>query len=661
MKKLFNFLMLFLLVISTVNAETRIQNNYMEIESGIAEPTSTTFAFISGISGNPVDATYHFNKANYYPSYLGSKCKINQYILALQCTSSKGDGCIKVFKNDYLKEDSNDNIYYGKWKYSTWMKDLVKDKPFTSYQCLEADPQKSTGTKKIVDGKFTQVNVPKEALTNDKITIKGSFKVTKTGPMVLEAHINLASRKPLAVLPTTENGACGSNAYYAGYKMYGEAGKTYDFTYIVKSPSKEGEYDVEVYVYTDCSNKGGYEIQSVNKKIKVKSSLLLSPYEKCGTTDKDNDGVFDECDLCPTIFGSEDNWGCHPCYRMDPTTASGLACYKSNEDTYGVPDVVQQYMDPVISVIQQCEDNDIVTYKVHESGIKDVLKKDSCNSNQECVEKEDNAYCKDIQKEIIMVDYELKCLDGNVAQYNLMSDDSEVLAIEKYRDCKGYGCEDGGCLEIPEEEGQDPITTTETDCEISADCEADEYCDSLYQCVPYSDTGCTLDSDCEADEYCSSELDICLTIVDPECTLDSDCEADEYCYQEYCLQELDENGTSPTLEACTQDQVMTCDNGDTIITGVCKSGELFPLTNYCGSDNFLGGSDKGIVGVANYGLTKLEDSMTNKLGFSSTNIKDWKTDDWFIILSVLAILGVATYYSFFNKRNKKGKNRRKRK
>lgn len=632
MHKLNAILAACLLLIPAAFADTIIRNEYLTIESGAAEKGAATFSFITGTTGNPVRASYKMGcDPKYYLAFegLGANCKAGEYIVGMQCTAA-GE-CKRIWANDFLRASTSEYPPLLTIKNEQWYKDLYAQKPCLVYQCLSATkaadplppattitpavlppapttaPTKTTttptGTTTVTapalptvlpqfgDGRFTLIDWPVKANTAQAFHMKGSFKATQTGPMILETYIDPTSKTAFAVVTSTKS-ACDGSAFYSGTRINAVEGSTYDFDFVVQTPSEEGKYNAVATAWTDCATKGGQLIQRVAVPISI-TKPLIGGTPSCGDpkNDMDDDTVPDLCDYCPQAYGDPLNHGCHPCYGKDPTTPSGLQCYTTYAAKFGIPPAVKNLINPIVGTSQECKNNAVITYKVRKDGSKEDPQTNDCGS-QTCTATGTTAECKAAtqaktpsteQPTRVGLAYDL-CVDGNLDKVVGMSDGSVKTLYKTYEPCNN-GCKGAECL--PGETcsggtacsgGTPPVKTGKTECSTDSNCPAEKMCDEQKQCVPKapSTANCQTDSDCGESKRCSTELGYCVQKAAPTCA------ANQELYQGQCVPKITiTNKTASTETPCYSDQQLTCPNGQIIITAVCVQQKLQPLNNDC--------------------------------------------------------------------------------
>ena len=600
------------LLISLVSAEEVSINKLSNVITKSAQSQGTTFSFITGTSGQSRVGSLHIDTTpGHIPTTIGGACSVDQYVVAYQCEYATGTNCQRMFTDDWKITSASDLIPYSNWQNQQWFKDVVLYKKYSAYECLAAKTTSSdTQLYGKPNGQFLSVTWPKSPVSDSThVHIKGQYKVTSEGYFLLEAGINPQSSTTFAVI-TASSSTCDSSGYYAGKRLYGKPGDIYDFDFTVKVPeppqSKTGYYPMSAHAWTDCSDprysqsgKAGEEITSTTATLQVKNTAATA--SKCGSIDTDNDGIFDGCDVCPKDYGSATMQGCHPCFGKPLDLQSTKDCYYTNQDKYGIPIQVLDYIDPYVKTITECtkDNTQVQTVKLRQSGLRSTLPtKTTCTLPQVCVAAStEAANCQTPKAPEVIKPTETgktaECnSDGDKVIYTTMSDGTKIS--QGTFSCFGNGCENGACKQAP----KDPTDTNgkeepgarlqDPECTSINDCKPGEYClaDSG-KCAPKESNGCKTNADCTDSSMPICSLTIGTCVPKPECTIDTDCPQfmdgeSLKCQDTFCvpITPTFSNDTKPPV-ICVENIITECSDGSTVMTGACKNGELYPLANSC--------------------------------------------------------------------------------
>jgi hypothetical protein len=640
-KTLIIAIMAITLLISLVSAEESILR-LTNVISRSAESQGTTLSFITGTSGQPrVGDIKTWSNPGLIPTTMGEACSDGQYVVAYQCEYI-GANCQRMFTDDWKKTSSSDLLPYANWQNELWFKEVLVYKKYSAYECLAAtaNPVNEAPLYQNANGAFLTVALPGTGWTNEYVTIRGSYKVTSEGWFILEGGINRKVSTTLAVI-TASSSSCDGSGYYAGQKLYGKPGDIYDFSFIVKVPSIEGYYGISAYTYTDCFSNGGKEIAIKSGTIQVKKPLI-SMGTGCGSIDTDGDGVNDGCDACPKDYGISTNQGCHPCFGMGDSPAM-RKCYYDNQDKYGIPIIILDIIDPYVNTITECTNSNtqVATIKIRQSGLRSTLPtKTTCISPQVCVQATTQAASCQTPKPVAPTATEKQaiCENGDKVIYQLMSDGSKIN--QGTFPCAGNGCENGACLQQPQDPAQTGIEDSaaqlqDLECTSINDCKPGEYCDAAGKCIIKELTGCKSNTECTdpAKPVCSLTAGICTATTTPECAIDADCKnLNLKCQDTYCIPINAIIDNSTILEGpCTENKLQTCSDGSKIMTGKCEAGKLYVLSNNCVAITTKTSTTQSVLGG-------FFSSITSALSPSKTATTTPKTNWLLIGIVVLAVV-----------------------
>jgi hypothetical protein len=623
-------------IVVAVKGEDEIQVN-AQITKIADTPSDPTFTFISGtVGGYTISGQYVMQSVGVTKTLYGTNCAIGEYITLLACTAPSGVSCSRIFSDDYLVSKSGDYLDITAWKDAGWFTTATTGK-YMGYMCKAkgaAAATTTTGSAAVATtdptkfGRITNMAVSGrlEARPSSKYRVTGKYMALVDGPFVLEATIDTSSSTTFALIQSSSS-ACDGSKYFAGQKVNGIAGTEYSYDFTFLTPQTTGKYNLIVYSYTDCVKNGGKFITQYKYPIFINGTSAI---KTCGLKDSDGDGVYDDCDYCPTTKGDPNAAapGCHPCFGKSASST----CWDTYEKTWGIPESIKDLRNPITGSEQVCKDNKVQLCSVH----LDVTFSD-CTTIRET--------CGAIIKTLVHI-----CIGDSV--YSEIEGENEEPIFE--RSCK-HGCSSGVCKGAPEtiNGGQEKSAvstgtssvTTSGECSKDSDCGSSRYCDADTQkCVLFDNNyaACTQDTDCQDGQKCSTELGICVNKLAGECKTDADCQSGEECLSEWCVIKL--NAVDETsLSTCTEDQTEVCDNGETIILSSCVEGTLEPLGNAC--PNTESTTSSSAVEAGNL-------ATKSKSAFSS-----FFNSDYFIYVVIGLIIAVFAYNYYFKAGSSKKRRR----
>ena len=272
--------MLLIALSSIASAYVEIPNNQVSY-TGTTAQGGTLFSFVTPTTSDDVRTTFRAPSTNYFLKQtaagskdyiIGQECKVGEYIVPYRCRT-QWSNCQRIFDKDYEKKSSSDGINMKDFALYGWFLEESSYYLWDMYQCKIVNGGSSSAGVVTDNGYFSgAIRYNSEVATNDYLTVRGSYYAKESGPVILEAFVDVRSQQPLAVSVVSSRSSCDGSYFWAGKEIVAVAGQRYDYSFTVKTPPEEGKYTVSVQAWTGCAKDGGEYITSTQGIVTVKTA-----------------------------------------------------------------------------------------------------------------------------------------------------------------------------------------------------------------------------------------------------------------------------------------------------------------------------------------------------------------------------------------------------
>ncbi len=198
----------------------------------------------------------------------GSKCSVGERIIMYACSgpSNNPGSCNRLFDDDYVKISSNDRINLllecgagandgiTNCYQRSWYTNRINNK-YVGYDCISCNSNPEVGSVKILN---VEAN-PSTVIVGEPFIISGELKIIggDVHNAVVESGTSFyGNSNPLSI--TSSVGVCGDDLT-VGARFNGDQGETISFE-LTDTVYTTGNYEVPVYVVSNCHNEGGNEV-----------------------------------------------------------------------------------------------------------------------------------------------------------------------------------------------------------------------------------------------------------------------------------------------------------------------------------------------------------------------------------------------------------------